>query len=55
MTVGAVGQGMVAGVLVSMAARLQAEAPIGGVLVDQATREQAGDAAGFEPRRIRSP
>ena len=48
-TVGAVGQGMVAGVLVSMAARLQAEAPIGGVLVDQATREQAGDAAGFEP------
>ena len=48
-TVGAVGQGMVAGVLVSMASRLQAEAPIGGVLVDQATREQAGDAAGFEP------
>ena len=48
-TIGAVGQGMVAGDLVNSAARLQAEAPIGGVLVDQATREQARDAAGFEP------
>jgi class 3 adenylate cyclase/tetratricopeptide (TPR) repeat protein len=48
-TVGAVGQGMIAGDLVNAAARLQAEAPLGGVLVDQATREQAGEAAGFEP------
>ena len=48
-TVGATGQGMLAGDLVNSAARLQAEAPLGGVLVDQATRELAGDAAGFEP------
>ena len=48
-TVGAVGQGMVAGDLVNGAARLQAEAPAGGVLVDEATRRLAGEAAEFEP------
>ena len=48
-TVGTTGQGMVAGDLVNVAARLQAAAPLGGVLVDLATREQAGEAAVFEP------
>ena len=48
-TVGATGQGMVAGDLVNTAARLQSEAPLGGMLVDQATRERAADAARFEP------
>jgi class 3 adenylate cyclase/tetratricopeptide (TPR) repeat protein len=47
-TVGAAGQGMVAGDLVNTAARLQADAPLGEVLVDQVTREQARDAARFE-------
>ena len=46
-TVGALGQGMVAGDLVNVAARLQARAPIGGVLVDAPTRALAGEAATF--------
>ena len=48
-TVGAVGHGMVAGDLVNAAARLQAEAPPGGVLADEATRRLAEGAAEFEP------
>ena len=48
-TLGASGQGMVAGDLVTIAARLQSHAPIGGVLVDAATRELAELAATFEP------
>ena len=48
-TVGAAGQGMVVGDLVNSAARLQGEAPIGSVLVDEATRELAGEGAVFEP------
>jgi len=47
-TVGAVGQGMVAGDLVNVAARLQTRAPIGGVLVDRTTRDRAPHAAAFE-------
>ena len=47
-TVGATGQGMVAGDLVNLAARLQAEAPIDGVLVDEATRDAVRDGATFE-------
>ena len=47
-TIGATGQGMVAGDLVNLAARLQAEAPVGAVLVDDATREAARDGAAFE-------
>ena len=47
-TIGAVGQGMVAGDLVNMAARLQGEAPPNGVLVDGTTRGLAPDAADFE-------
>ena len=48
-TVGAVGQGMVAGDVVNTAARLQTQAPAGGVLVDRATRDLAAGAADFEP------
>jgi class 3 adenylate cyclase/tetratricopeptide (TPR) repeat protein len=48
-TLGAVGQGMVAGDLVNAAARLQSMAPAGGVLVDAATREMAPAAAAYEP------
>ena len=48
-TLGAVGQGMVAGDLVNAAARLQSVAPSGGVLVDAATREMAPAAAAYEP------
>jgi hypothetical protein len=48
-TVGAVGQGMVAGDLVNTAARLQGRAPSGSVLVDATTREAAPDAATYEP------
>src|SRR5688500_1776492 len=44
-TIGASGQGMVAGDLVNVAARLQSRAPIAGVLVDRTTRER-GEAAG---------
>jgi class 3 adenylate cyclase len=47
-TVGAIGQGMVAGDLVNVASRLQARAPEGGVLVDAATRDLAPAAAAFE-------
>ena len=48
-TIGAVGQGMVAGDLVNVAARLQAAAPAASVLVDDATRSLATDAAGYAP------
>lgn len=51
-TIGALGQGMVAGDLVNVAARLQGRAPGGGVLVDRATRDLAGSAASF--RRVGS-
>lgn len=51
-TVGAIGQGMVAGDLVNVAARLQSRAPVGGVLVDRTTRERASTAASF--RRVGS-
>ena len=47
-TVGAMGQGMVAGDLVNVAARLQSRAPTGGVLVDLTTRERASAAASFK-------
>lgn len=45
--VGAVGHGLVAGDLVNVASRLQAQAPTKGVLVDEATRELAEDAASY--------
>lgn len=48
-TVGAVGQGMVAGDLVNTASRLQSAAPAGTVLVGEATRQAAGAAIAFEP------
>ena len=47
-TIGAIGQGMVAGDLVNIAARLQSRAPVGGVLVDRTTRDRAPSAASFE-------
>ncbi len=47
-TVGASGQGMVSGDLVNVAARLQSQAPTGGVLVDEATRDLAPGAASYE-------
>ena len=47
-TIGAVGQGMVAGDLVNTAARLQGEAPPDGVLVDETTRGLAPEAADYE-------
>ncbi|HUG48352.1 MAG TPA: AAA family ATPase [Candidatus Limnocylindria bacterium] len=43
------GRGMLSGDLVNTAARLQAAAPSGGVLVDAATRRAAGGALEFEP------
>ena len=46
-TIGAVGQGMVAGDLVNVAARLQGKAPVGGALVDGATRALAPLAASY--------
>jgi class 3 adenylate cyclase/tetratricopeptide (TPR) repeat protein len=46
-TIGAVGQGMVAGDLVNIAARLQGRAPVGGALVDDATRALAPAAARY--------
>lgn len=49
-TVGASGQGMVAGDLVNVAARLQSRAPVGEALVDAATRALAPRAA--EYRRV---
>ncbi len=45
---GASNQGMVAGDLVNVAARLQGRAPTGGVLVDAPTRELAQGAATFK-------
>jgi class 3 adenylate cyclase len=48
-TVGAVGQGMVAGDLVNVAARLQAAAPAATVLVDDMTRGLADGVATYEP------
>jgi class 3 adenylate cyclase/tetratricopeptide (TPR) repeat protein len=49
-TIGASGQGMVAGDLVNVAARLQSRAPVGGALVDETTRSLAPRAA--EYRRV---
>ena len=46
-TVGAEGQGMVSGDLVNVAARLQARASPGGLLVDETTTRLAPDAAAF--------
>jgi len=46
-TVGAVGEGMVAGDAVNTAARIQAAAQPGSVLVDGATQRLAGGAIGF--------
>jgi len=48
-TLGAVGQGMVAGDLVNTAARLQSIAPSGAVLVGESTRHAAARAIAFEP------
>ena len=48
-TVGAVGQGMIAGDLVNTASRLQAAAGPGTVLVGEATRQAAGASIAFEP------
>ena len=47
-TVGAVGQGMVAGDLVNTASRLQSVAPPGTVLVGEATKRAASRAIAFE-------
>ncbi len=46
-TLGAVGEGMVAGDAVNTAARVQAAAEAGSVLVDEATRRLAGGGVGF--------
>ena len=46
-TIGASGQGMVAGDLVNVAARLQSRAPVGEALVDEATRALAPRAAEY--------
>ncbi|MGH2466523.1 MAG: AAA family ATPase, partial [Candidatus Limnocylindrales bacterium] len=48
-TLGATGQGMVAGDLVNTASRLQSVAPPGSVLVDEATQRAAARAVAFEP------
>ncbi|MFN2484324.1 MAG: adenylate/guanylate cyclase domain-containing protein [Candidatus Limnocylindria bacterium] len=48
-TIGAEGQGMVAGDLVNTASRLQSAAPPGSVLVGQSTRDAASVAISFEP------
>ena len=48
-TVGAVGQGMVAGDLVNTASRVQSVAPPGAVLVGEATQRAASKAIVFEP------
>ncbi|MFN8622408.1 MAG: adenylate/guanylate cyclase domain-containing protein [Chloroflexota bacterium] len=47
-TIGAVGQGMVAGDIVNTASRLQSVAPTGTVLVGEATRRAASGAIVFE-------
>ena len=49
MTVGAVGQGMVAGDLVNTASRLQSVAPPGTVLVGESTYRATSEAIAFEP------
>ena len=48
-TLGALGQGMVAGDLVNTTARIQAVAEPGTVLVDEATMRSASEAIAFEP------
>ncbi|MBA3307936.1 MAG: zinc ribbon domain-containing protein, partial [Chloroflexi bacterium] len=48
-TIGAQGQGMVAGDLVNTASRLQSIAPPGAVLVGEATQRAACEAIAFEP------
>jgi class 3 adenylate cyclase/tetratricopeptide (TPR) repeat protein len=48
-TLGAVGQGMVAGDLVNTASRLQSVSPPGSVLVGEATHRAASRAIAFEP------
>ena len=48
-TLGAAGQGMVAGDLVNTASRLQAVAPPGAVLVGEATYARRRRAIAFEP------
>jgi class 3 adenylate cyclase/tetratricopeptide (TPR) repeat protein len=48
-TIGAVGQGMVAGDLVNTASRLQSAAPSRNVLVDEPTQRAASAAIVFEP------
>ncbi len=48
-TLGAIGEGMVAGDLINTASRLQAVAPPGAVLVGEATERAAGRAIVFEP------
>jgi class 3 adenylate cyclase len=52
-TVGAEGQGMVAGDLVNTASRVQAAAAPGTVLVDEATRRASEAAVSFEPAGAR--
>jgi class 3 adenylate cyclase/tetratricopeptide (TPR) repeat protein len=47
-TVGATGQGMVAGDLVNTASRLQGAAPAGAVLVGESTRRATADAISYE-------
>ena len=49
MTIGATGQGMVAGDMVNTASRLQSAAPPGSLLVDEATMRAASVAITFEP------
>jgi tetratricopeptide (TPR) repeat protein len=48
-TVGAAGQGMVAGDIVNTASRLQSVAPAGSVLVSEATRHASAGAIAYEP------
>ncbi len=51
-TVGATGQGLVAGDLVNTASRLQSASPAGTVLVGEATRRAAARAIAFEPAGV---
>ena len=48
-TIGAQGQGMVAGDMVNTASRLQSVAPPGGVLVGEATHNATAEAIAYEP------